>query len=42
MKVETIVDSFKKCIIYNEMDGTEDDMLYDSDNESEADSPDLD
>lgn len=34
----TVVKSFKNCNITNAIDGTEDDMLYDPENEAETDS----
>jgi hypothetical protein len=39
-KVETVIKSFKKCSISNAMDGTEDDLLWDTDDEAETDPPD--
>lgn len=38
VKVETVIKSFKKCGISNAMDGTEDDLLWDTDDEGETDS----
>ncbi|CAG8857450.1 8610_t:CDS:1, partial [Gigaspora margarita] len=39
ISAEIIIKSFKKCSIFNKLDGTEDDLLYDSDKEnSEIDS----
>ena len=40
VKTESVVKSFKKCGISNAMDGTEDDLLYESEDEEEVDSPD--
>ena len=42
VKKESVVKSFKKCGISNAMDGTEDELLYESEDEAEVDSPDSD
>jgi hypothetical protein len=39
VKVEAAIKSFKKCGISNAVDGTEDDLLRDTDDEAETDSP---
>ncbi|XP_064095201.1 RUS family member 1-like [Macrobrachium nipponense] len=40
VKKESVIKSFKKCGISNAMDGTEDDDLFESDDEPAVDSPD--
>ena len=42
VKKESVVKSFKKCGISNAIDGTEDELLYESEDEFEVDSPDSD
>ena len=39
VKVERVIKSFKKCGISNAMDGSEDDLLYESEDEAEVDLP---
>ena len=39
VKVEIVIKSFKKCGISNAMDGTEDDLLWDTDDDEEIKAP---